>query len=202
MTMIGFDAAAVCAPHAAQLRALGYAFACRYYRRTLVSSWAISPTEAAVLCGAGLRLVSVFQHTSDTPNYFRAPNARIDATAALTKAKQMAQPAGSAVYFAVDCNPDDAQVADVLAYFSVVRDAFMHSGYTIGVYGSGLVCRRVRDESLAQHAWLTNARGWRETRTYQDWAIKQSLPIKLPFGLEIDPNEAIDPLEAGMWSYR
>lgn len=206
--MRGFDcAAAVTREQAPQLAQIGYEFFARYYRRTLVSKWAVSPDEARNLFDAGLWMLSIFQNTSDQPSYFNQSNAATDAHAALAKAAQMKQPLGTAIYFAVDCNPDEEEIAArVIPYFDLVArvvagsDPVKGARYIVGVYGSGLVCRRVVSSGMAKCAWLANATGWRGTKGYEDWQVKQtSLPFTLPFGLEIDANTAFSPEHAGLW---
>ena len=200
--MRGFDCAAVSTPYIEALKAEGMEFAARYYRRNgATNPFDMERPEAEALSKAGFWLVSVFQNFGNALKHFTIADAEKDARHALAQAERIGQPIGSGIYFAVDFNPNDFECETVLDYFNTVRLEFMQSGYGIGVYGSGMVCRKVRENYLAQHVWLTNALGWRETRTFQDWMIKQSLPIKLDCGLEIDPNVATDPVEAGMWRY-
>lgn len=200
--MKGFDCAApVQAAWAGELAALGYEFFARYYRRALVSKWAVSPEEAKPLFDAGLWALAVFQNTSDTPAYFTEAAAIADAQAAVAKARQMGQPPSTAIYFAVDCNPDESQIARaIIPYFDRVMHAIVPEGYLVGVYGSGLVCRRVLTSSRAAYAWLSNAKGWRGSVDYFDWHVHQtSLPFTLPFGLQVDNDEAVSPQMAGLW---
>lgn len=198
--MKGFDCFAPAGAYASQLAQLGYEFFARYYRRTIVSRYAVSPEEAKPLFDAGLWALAIYQNTSDKPEYFTEANAAADAAAALAKAAQMKQPKSSTIYFAVDCNPDEAQIdRAVLPYFDKIMAAVVAEGYVVGVYGSGLVCRRVL-ATYAKCAWLSNAMGWRGSREYHDWAVKQtSLPWTLPFGLQIDSDEAVSPEHAGLW---
>jgi hypothetical protein len=201
--MKGFDCAAPAGLYATQLAQIGYEFFARYYRRTLVSRYAVSPEEAKLLFDAGLWMLSIFQNTSDKPSYFTKENALADAAAAVAKAAQMKQPKSSTIYFAVDCNPGEEQMPLVLDYFDTIMAGVVPEGYVVGVYGSGLVCRRVLAASYAKCAWLSNAMGWHGSRDYHDWAVKQtSLPWTLPFGLQIDSDQAISPEHAGLWRPR
>lgn len=199
--MKGFDCFAPAGAYATQLSIAGYEFFARYYRRTVVSRYAISPEEAKPLFDKGLWALAIYQNTSDKPEYFTDANALADGGAAVAKAAQMKQPKSSTIYFAVDCNPDEAQIDRlVLPYFDKIMAAVVTAGYVVGVYGSGLVCRKVLSSSYAKCAWLSNAMGWRGSREYHDWAVRQtSLPKKLPFGLEVDDDEAISPQHAGLW---
>lgn len=199
--MKGFDCAAIVKPEwAPQLKALGYEFFARYYRRTLVSKWAVSPEEAKHLFNAGLWMLSVFQFTDKVSELTKA-NALADATAALAKAAQMKQPKSSTIYFAVDCAPMEEQMPMVLDYFDTIMHRVVAEGYVVGVYGPGAVCQRVIDASLAKCGWLAGATAWPGYKAYKPKAaVIQKMPsITLPFGLEIDENEAVSPEIAGLW---
>ena len=198
--MKGFDCFAPAGAFAAQLSQLGYEFFARYYRRTVVSKYAVSPEEAKQLFNAGLWALAIYQNTSDKPSYFTKENAVADAAAAIAKAAQMKQPKSSTIYFAVDCNPGEEQIPAVLDYFDRIMAGVVPEGYVVGVYGSGLVCRRVLAAGYAKCAWLSNAKGWNGSRDYHDWAVHQTtLPFTLPFGLEVDGDVAVSPEHAGLW---
>lgn len=200
--MKGFDCAAVVrAEWAPQLRALGYEFFARYYRRTLVSRYAVSPEEAAPLFDAGMWALAIFQNSNDKPSYFTKENALADAHAAVAKAAQMRQPKSSSIYFAVDCAPQEEQMPAVIDYFDAVMHVVVPEGYVVGVYGPGAVCRRVIASGRAKCGWLANAKGWPGYADFRpDAAVVQTTtPFTLPFGLEIDGDEAVSPERAGLW---
>lgn len=200
--MKGFDCAAIVKPEwAPQLKALGYEFFARYYRRTLVSRYAVSPEEAAPLFDAGMWALAIFQNSNDKPSYFTKENALADAHAAVAKAAQMRQPKSSSIYFPVDCAPQEEQMPAVIDYFDAVMHVVVPEGYVVGVYGPGAVCQRVIDASLAKCGWLAGATAWPGYKAYKPKAaVIQKMPsITLPFGLEIDENEAVSPEIAGLW---
>jgi len=199
--MKGFDCAAAVQPAwAPQLAALGYDFFARYYRRTLVSRHAVSPEEAKPLFDAGLWALAIFQNTSNVPSYFTKENALADAAAALAKAAQMGQPKASTIYFAVDCNPGAEQMPLVRDYFDAIMHAVVPEGYIVGAYGSGAVLQALRG-GLVRRTWLANAKGWSGYRDFlgQQDVLQTTLPFTLPFGLEIDADEASNPQDAGLW---
>lgn len=201
--MKGIDCAAAIKPEwANQLHILGYGFVARYYRRTLVTSWAISPEEAAAIFDAGLYLLSVFEGGAEAtkPSYYTAANGVADAHAAVAKAQQMKQPRNSAIYFAVDCDISHEMLASVSDYFKRVMGIVTVEGYRVGAYGSGLVLKTLKAQNLVEHTWLANAAGWQGSRDYTGWDVKQTtLPFILPFGLQVDGDECPDPARAGLW---
>jgi hypothetical protein len=162
------------------LASAGWSFVVRYYSRmTRQPQKRLRPAEAAALARAGLDLAVVYQDNARLPGDFGVARGRLDGAGAFAAAEQVGQPAGSAIYFAVDADFSAAQIAQfVLPYFEGVHEALdAASGgvsvYRVGVYGSGLVCRTLRDAGLARFAWLAESRGWRESATYTGWNIKQ-----------------------------
>ncbi len=69
----------------------------------IISCRVLLPKESDAIIGAGLSIVSIFQNGNDDPETFidRA-RGKLDATRAIALAKANGQPAGSAIYFAVD----------------------------------------------------------------------------------------------------
>ena len=191
--MKGTDSFATIRPEwVPQLKALGYGFAARYYRRAPLTGGkgnAVSKSEVDALHACGMGFLPVYQNTSDKPEYFTFDNADKDAEAACAKADEMGQPAGSTIFFAVDCDPAPNQMAAVLGYFN--RLVLRVNGWRVGVYGSGAVCQELEHGGFVDLTWLANAKGW---RGYQTWlphadVVQTTLPFTLPFGLQVDGNE-------------
>jgi len=209
----GFDTnQRLTAPIAAALAATGYQFACRYLRRSPNDQSLLKRNEAIILRDAGLRIVSVFQHRSNRPDLFTAENAALDASAALARADELAQPRNSAIYFACDCDFTPKTIKFALAYFEVVRRIVSGAkdlrglAYGVGVYGDDLVLSEICARELADHAWLTNAKGWLDNRAFDDWDIKQTslphAPLPAAPAFEIDDDEAVGVEVAGLWRAR
>jgi hypothetical protein len=57
-------------------------------------------------------------------------------------------------------------------YFTAIKSAFAAAPtqYVIGVYGSGMTCRVMRDAGLAQFTWLTGSIGFAEYATFRKQA--------------------------------
>ncbi|HJU20613.1 MAG TPA: glycoside hydrolase domain-containing protein [Stellaceae bacterium] len=152
------------------------AFVARYYRDP-ASRWpALSPSEAQRLSSLGLKIVAVWEPHSPDPAYFSYSAGYDDAIIAYRQAKAVGQPAGSAIYFAIDF---DAQALDPIdQYFrGIAAGLAAASGgaaeYKVGVYGSGTVCEAVRQAGLAQYSWLSNSIAWAGSLNYNDWNIRQ-----------------------------
>ena len=183
---------------APQLKAIGYDFAARYYRRAPLTGGkgnAVSKEEVAALHENGLAFLPVYQNTSNEVSYFTQVNAMADALAAVLKAEQMGQPEGTDIFFAVDCDPAPFDIDQIKYYFEILNSLPTLRRWEVSAYGSGAVCAALKDEGLAKHTWLSNAKGW---RGYQEWlpkadVVQTTLPFTLPFGLEVDGNECRNP---------
>jgi peptidoglycan hydrolase-like protein with peptidoglycan-binding domain len=160
---VGMDASVDCTDFAQCIVSTGMKFVVRYYSQ--FANKLLTVDEAQALSDAGLQLVVVYQDKQNALRFFDADQGTASAARALTIAQGIGQPAGSAIYFAVDFDPatDDVR-GPVSSYFQAVNLAFQAApvSYKIGVYGSGLTCRLIRDASLAQYAWLSQSTGFRE----------------------------------------
>ena len=151
-------------------------FVARYYR-TPESRWpALSASEAQQLSSLGLKIVAVWESHSRKPSHFSYSSGYSDAMAAYPQARAVGQPAGSAIYFAVDFNAQLLEPID--EYFRGIAAGMIaasrgNASYAIGVYGSGAVCDELKRAGLAQYCWLSNSIAWTNSLGYQDWNIRQ-----------------------------
>lgn len=170
-----------CASSAGCLREAGQAFVVRYYSRTTSQPEKhLTAGEAAALAAGGLKIVTVYQDRGREAEDFGRERGELDGMSAFQFAGQAGQPTGSAIYFAVDTDFSEAQLrALVIPYFAGIKAAFEKAApnapsFRIGVYGSGLACRLLRNELYyVEFTWLAEATGWRESSSYVDWNIKQ-----------------------------
>lgn len=181
-----------------------FEFACRYLSRK--ASKNLSAAEAAGLSAAGISIVSIWEDgRPTTPGYFSRSKGKLDGKDAHALARAVGQPDGRPIYFAVDYDADPADVdAPIKEYFEGVVEAFeaaaasSGTSYSVGVYGSGLVCRVIKElASLATFSWLAQSTGWREYGTYTDWQIKQLAPAKV---CELEVDGDISAGDYGGWS--
>ena len=162
-----------------ELRSNKLDFVARYYRDP-ASRWPpLSAAEAAMLSSAGLNIVAVWEYRSHRADYFSYASGYADALGAYRQAKAIGQPAGSAIYFAVDFNAQEPDIrGPVDQYFRGIAAGFAAAAptpeYRVGVYGSGAVCAYLKRARLAQYAWLSNSNAWSGYDSFTDWNIKQS----------------------------
>ncbi|MFZ3081679.1 glycoside hydrolase domain-containing protein [Rhodoferax ferrireducens] len=176
----GISTNRLCDSSATGLVAAGKAFVIRYYSRTTKQpEKQLRPKEAAEMARAGLQIAVVYQDRARLTQDFNLARGQLDGASAFASAGQIGQPAGSAIYFAVDVDFSAAQIKKfVLPYFKGVRAALDAasggvSHYKLGVYGSGLTCRLLKKAGLVEFTWLAEATGWAESKTYTAWDVKQ-----------------------------
>lgn len=186
------------AGHVAQyIKSNGLDFVARYYRKP-DSRWpALSANEARVLSALGLNVVAVFESHSQHRDYFTYSRGYWDAVQAAQQAKSVGQPAGSAIYFAVDFDARGADIIPVDQYFRGITAGLAAAAggrpdYKVGVYGSGAVCDSMKGRGVAQYAWLSNSTGWAGSHSFADWNIRQGRPYATLGFISHDSNEARD----------
>lgn len=173
--------------HLKALRRGGVETIIRYYNHQNSSSLnekRVEKSEAKAIAEAGLSLAVVFQQRGGAKGNIAdldAASGRADAMRALELAERIGQPEGSAIYFAVDHDfYKSSHLASIRDYFAAVA-AQTGGAYRIGVYGSGLVGKTVRDAGYADLIWLAAATGWAGTRAMLQtggWALRQIWPAK------------------------
>jgi hypothetical protein len=175
-----------------ELRTSGLTFVARYYRDP-TSRWpALTAAEAQRLSALGLKIVAVWESHSGSAWYFSYASGYWDGISAYREGVATGQPAGTAIYFAVDFNAGPANMYQIDQYFRGINAAFAAAsrggpGYRIGVYGSGAVCDAMTRARLAQYGWLSNAHAWAGYQNYAGWNIRQHGPFaSLSFNHDAD----------------
>jgi len=188
---LGIDLAMDTSNVVEELRGSRIDFVARYYREPTSSLPALSSQEARKLDSLGLKIVAVWEQNSPDPENISYSSGHSDAFSAYKQARAIGQPAGSAIYFAIDFNAHDLEAAK--EYFrGIAAGLAAGSGgraeYNVGVYGSGAVCDAIKRAGLARYSWLGKATSWNGSLDYNDWNIKQG--DALPFSFDNDSNEA------------
>lgn len=154
-------------PLAPCLSQAGIAFACRYYSYTTnFAEKRLTHAEAQALLVQGIKLVTIYEDGPTDDTYFSTERGQRDGTHAHQFAVALGQPPDTAIYFAVDYDAPDKDLTLIAQYFAGVCHGLSVAGggvarYAIGVYGSGLVCRLIKEtRQLAAYAWLAESTGW------------------------------------------
>jgi len=166
---------------AACLASNGITFVFRYYSATTTHpAKRLTLAEGQDLVKAGIQIGVVYEDGPTSVNYFTNARGIQDGSRAWQYAQQIGQPAGSAIYFSVDYDASPADLAAIASYFQGVQSGLNTasggvSSYSIGVYGSGLVCQTIKqDQNLAKYSWMAESSKWQGTDTYAGWDVMQA----------------------------
>lgn len=161
----GLDTTVELTRHAVALRSQGYDFAMRYYSNN--ASKNLSLGEARALSQAGLRIGVVWETSGTHAAFFTRAQGLADGAQAYRMAREsIGQPFGSAIYFAVDYDPTQADIdGGISNYFTGVHAALYVANdgapsYRVGVYGSGLCCGALVERDIAVLSWLSQSTGF------------------------------------------
>ncbi|MYM81948.1 DUF1906 domain-containing protein [Duganella sp. FT50W] len=161
--------------YAIAIKQQGIDFAMRHYTHQAGKS--LSLAEARALTDAGIQIGAVWEAPDAHLSYFSRAQGCADGAAAYLMAQSViAQPSGSAIYFAVPDLAVDGEAA--LRYFEGVNQAFSAAGpaerkYQVGVYGCNACCDAMLARGLATVAWLADESG-------VEYNLKQLAAATLP----------------------
>lgn len=159
-----------------------YQFAARY----LGNSWkSFNKAEAAAIQNVGLKLISIFQKSANHASYFKRSNGVADAKLAMQWAKDVGQPKGSAIYFAVDFNAQSSHIKSILEYVDGVVDTM--KDYKVGLYGNYTVMQAVKGK--VDYYWQTYA--WSSGKVADHIHMHQYHNDTIIAGVAIDKNNVI-----------
>jgi hypothetical protein len=212
LTTNGLDASFELTKHAISLKAQGIDFVMRYYSYN--ASKNLSLAEARALSDAGLKIGVVWETAGTYSGFFNRLQGLADGSAAYQMASNsIGQPLGSTIYFAVDYDPSATDIATSISdYFFGIGDAFDAAskgaaGYRIGVYGSGLCCKTLLTNNLAEMSWLSQSTGFAGSKDYassQSYNLIQYLPTKITVdddnALSVDPDATNSARPAGLFT--
>jgi hypothetical protein len=208
----GLDTTVELTRHAGALKAQGYDFAMRYYSNNAAKN--LSLGEARALSQAGLKIGVVWETSGTHAAFFTRAQGLADGAQAYRMAREsIGQPFGSAIYFAVDYDPTQADIdGGISNYFTGVHAALYVANdgapsYQVGVYGSGLCCGALVERGIAGLSWLSQSTGFAGSRQYAEqkrYDILQTLPARIVGAdgivLSIDPDTTHPDKDAGLFS--
>lgn len=161
----------------------GYRYVGRYLSGTAAGnvSKALSKEELQIAFAAGLRVFPIQQGSATRVSYFTEAQAILDVDNAYKYANSLSIPAGTVIYFAVDCDPLDTEItSNIIPYFKKVFENMRdekNSKFRIGIYGTRNVCTRVSDKGYAVRSFVsdmsTGFSGNLGFRIPSNWAFDQ-----------------------------
>jgi Putative peptidoglycan-binding domain-containing protein len=165
------------------------------------------PAELDYIQFAGLQVFPIYETYGDSTSYFSAAQGEVDWRLAETAAKVMGFPQGTIIYFAVDYDASDSDIADyILPYFEGLNaEAGSDPYYEIAVYGPRSVCHSVENAEYSVNSFVSDmSSGWSGNLGYSlpsDWAYDQISTITVGTGdnaIEID-NCILSGRSVGTW---
>lgn len=182
-------------------------FIARYYCSDTTKTKLLKSDEASLISDKGFAIVSVYQDRNNRDSDFSDLWYESDANGAYQAAVNAGQPAGTAIYFAVDYNPDESSINEyIIPYFQAIKNKLENKAikYKIGVYGSGLVCRTIKQKlGLAEYSWLAMSTGYWGSEAYDDprlYDIKQFNEHPTYNGVKFDRDISGYNTDFGQWS--
>jgi peptidoglycan hydrolase-like protein with peptidoglycan-binding domain len=142
------------------LYAAGYRYIGRYLDKAVEGGYEkeLQPGELNAIFAGGLRVFPISQYSSRAVTDFSYALGQDHAGRANDRAAGYGFNPGTVIYFAVDFDATDPQIAsNVLPYFQGVQAALAQRGgrYVAGVYGSRNVCTRVSAEAGARFSFVS-----------------------------------------------
>jgi hypothetical protein len=156
----------------------------------------ISPTEKDIILNEGLGLFFFFENRNGptNPSYFNFNQGVADAKNAVDEARYLGAPAGTAIYFTVDCDLKTADLVLVERYWEGVLTAI--AGYSDGLYGGYLVISHMQGYKKPPK-YTTQTVAWSYGKK-TNCNIYQAFIDKAMYNTQVDIDEIYK--EAGIWS--
>jgi Domain of unknown function (DUF1906) len=192
MTIPGIDCALDCTKRISAIQALNVHFVGRYYRQQGSQYTPLTKPEAQALSKAGFQIVALWESASNHIGHFSHASGVDEGTSAYHQAMLTGQPARTPIYFAVDFDAANSEIAgSINDYFRGVTDGFAAIGsgqpaYDIGVYGSGNTCSWLLSHGRVTSTWMAQSTGWGGFKTFKSWNILQGPSRKKPFDYDTD----------------
>lgn len=194
---IGCDKITDLSAYIDDLKQMNFSFVGRYYNINNDKK-DLTLKEAKKLCSAGIKIVAIWQNGYPTIDKYTYDRGKKYGEYAHDYARTIiGQPDFTPIYFAVDNDFDEDEITDnIIPFFDGINSAFsnLSSKYLIGVYGSGLVCRKIIENKLASFTFLAQSSGWRESKIPRNYNLIQKLPMT--FTTDLGEEVEVDPLES------
>jgi hypothetical protein len=194
-----------------KLKNLGVKVIIRYYAlkpQPDLPEKIIHKAEADAILNSGLSLAISYQYFNGNIETFTPERAKADVASCVKRADEIGQPKGSAIYFGVDAGWDsESDIKKVLDYFSTLNKEVHEKNqdrFSIGIYGSGLMCERMRTAGYAKFFWIAGlSDGW-PGRTHfvkgSKWNLYQNV-LEFPVGSVKVDTDVVNPNAAAIGSF-
>lgn len=168
----------------AALKQVGIQAVGRYLGYNLGWWKSLTPDELQAIRAAGLSVWLIWESNPTYVGYFSYQRGFNDAQAAIKETQFLGAPKDAAIYFTVDYDVQQGDMAAIIDYFRGVRDS-MAGQYLIGAYGSYQVMEALKnspyapDKYFQTYAWSAGQEfpahiyQWQNDATIQGMAVDQ-----------------------------
>jgi peptidoglycan hydrolase-like protein with peptidoglycan-binding domain len=158
----------------ATVKANGYQMAGRYL--TGGTNKVLTNSEIALIFANDMAFFPLYQEFGNAVTYFSYDQGFAAGQAAYAAAKGFTIPVGTTIYFSVDFDALDTEVASaVIPHFRGINDA-MNDDYAIGVYGCRNVCIQLAEQGLTSSSFVSG----------MSWGYSGNLGYPLPANWAFD----------------
>ncbi|MCB5222685.1 DUF1906 domain-containing protein [Lactiplantibacillus pentosus] len=151
------------ANEAAALSSAGYKYVGRYLTGTAGTGSSevdknLTTSEISILINAGLKIFPIYQDgASDDEDYFTQTKGSSDGRKAGLAAMQLGFPDDTIIYFAVDVDIQDGDIAGTVEpYFTGVANGINSFGFKVGIYATRNVANTIITDGLADKAFVSD----------------------------------------------
>lgn len=151
------------ASEAAALNTAGYEYVGRYLTGTAGTgdnevAKNLTTTEISTLTDAGLKIFPIYQDgASDSEDYFTEAKGKSDGRKAGLAAMKLGFPDDAIIYFAVDVDIQDGDIAGTIApYFTGVASGIAGFDFNVGIYATRNVVNTIITDGLAEKAFVSD----------------------------------------------
>lgn len=151
------------ANEAAALSSAGYKYVGRYLTGTAGTGSSevdknLTTSEISILTNAGLKIFPIYQDgASDDEDYFTQTKGSSDGRKAGLAAMQLGFPDDTIIYFAVDVDIQDGDIAGTVEpYFTGVANGINSFGFKVGIYATRNVANTIITDGLADKAFVSD----------------------------------------------
>ena len=151
------------ANEAAALNSAGYKYVGRYLTGTAGTGSSevdknLTTSEISILTNAGLKIFPIYQDgASDDEDYFTQTKGSSDGRKAGLAAMQLGFPDDTIIYFAVDVDIQDGDIAGTVEpYFTGVASGINSFGFKVGIYATRNVANTIITDGLADKAFVSD----------------------------------------------
>ena len=173
-------------------RDYGFSIVGRYLTGTVGTDFKpknLTLPEIKTILDGGMKFFPIYEDGGYVETYFTGSQGKADARTAIKAALNLGLPAGTVIYFAVDVDLQEGDIAGtVIPYIRTVQDMLSSSIYQTGIYGTRNVCLHAEKAGIGYSFVANMSYGWSGNLGFKmpsNWAFDQFVEYPI-YGVDID----------------